>query len=279
MLPVLSVGCDKNSQANDNAPHPRIISHSPAITQILFDLGLGDNLVGVTNWCDLPAEGKYKNISRIADARGIRTEMALVARPDIIFTQTDPSRGLFNNVTNNLPDVKVVQIRMESLDDIFSAVETIGQLTGRDNKAAELLKKMRETLKALKPAAPPAKKLRVLFSSSHETPMVAGPGTYIGDLFELAGAENVGKDIPGTMLWRKSKVENIIAARPDVLIIFSMPGREDQVKNFWLGRKEIPAAQTGRVFVVTDTRWLRPDTEVVNLAGDIRKMLDTKASQ
>lgn len=285
ILPIMAwtIGCQKDKQANDNAPHPRIISHSPAITQIIFDLGLGDHLVGVTNWCDLPADEKYANISRIGDAHGIRTEMAILARPDIIFTQDDPSeRGRFNNVLQYMPDVKIVYMSIESLDDIFQAVEKIGQSTDRKVAAEKLTKKMREKLETLKPrnnSSPPAKKLRVLFSSSHQSPMVAGNGTYIADFFALAGAENAGEDIPGKMLWRKSKVENIIVARPDVLIIFAIAGQEDQVRNFWLSKKDIPAAKTGRVFVVTDARWLRPNAQFIELAEELRKMLDADISK
>lgn len=275
LIVALPIGCRKAGRG-ENVPHPRIISHSPSITRIIFDLGLGDNLVGVTNWCSLPAEGKYAKIPRIADVDGIRTERAIVARPDLIFTQCDPARGLFRNVQQRLQAVKVVQVEIESLDDIFSAVEKIARATNRQVRAGEVIAGMRKKLSVLDyrgELPPPVAKLRVLFCSDYSKPMVAAEGTYIGDMIRRAGAINAGDDIPGKQLWRKAKVESIIAARPDVLIIKVSPGQEDAAEKFWLSRKGVPAACCGGIHAVTDNRWLRPGPAVCDLAVELRRMI------
>jgi len=128
---LLPFGCNRDNQSDSKSPHPRIISHTPSITQIVLALGLGDNLVGVSNWCELPSEGKYSQIPRVCDANGVRAERALSLKPDIILTQIDPSRKMFSTVKRHLPNVKVEQIKIESLADIFAAVKKIGAQIGR----------------------------------------------------------------------------------------------------------------------------------------------------
>jgi iron complex transport system substrate-binding protein len=269
---IFLCGCSRGQNQKPDGPAPRIISNSAAITQILFDMGLGDHVVGVTNWCDLPAGTKYANIPRVADAHGIRAEAAMALQPDLILTQSDPR--MFAVVRRARPNVKIEHVRLESLNDIMTVIRQIGQLTDRQDLADKQIAAMQNKLKVLSGwGEKPRRKPRVLFFSGAEHPLVAGPGTYIGDLIVRAGGVNAAADVPGKQLWRKAKVESIIAAEPDVLIVKVAPGREKQTREFWLSRKDMPAARAGRVHIVTDDTWLRPSARVADLAGEIRKMI------
>ncbi len=263
-------GC--KSKAAPAGPRPRIISHSPAITRIIFDMGLADHLVGVSNWCDLPAGA---DIPRVGDMQGIRAEAAVSLQPDIILTQSGRDKKLFAAVERMLPEMKIEYLRIESLDDILAAVATIGKLTGRDDLAAETqAKAIKNILLARKHVKQlPSPSPRVLFVSGYAHPMAAGPGTFIGDMITLGGGENASGAIPGNGLWRKAKVESIIKTAPDVLIVKVAPARRAEAKEFWLRQKDIPAARTGRVHIVTDDQWLRPSTGIFPLAVDMAKMI------
>ena len=272
---LLPVACNRGNKSDGDSLHPRIISHTPSITQIAFALGLGDNLVGVSNWCELP-EGKYSKIPRVCDANGIRTERALSLEPDIIFTQVDPSRKMFSKVKHRLPDVKIEYMKIESLADIFAAVKKIGDLTDHQVQATELAESMEKKLSVLDnhgEYSPSGNKLRVVFVSGGASPMIAANGTFIADMIDRAGAVNAGNDIPGNQLWRKAKAESVINVKPDVLIIWGSPGQKNTVKEFWSAQKGIPAARNHRVYVVSDNRWVRPGTSVCDIAAELRKMI------
>ena len=104
--------------------------------------------------------------------------------------------------------------------------------------------------------------------------MIAANGTFIADMIHRAGAINAGNDIPGNQQWwRRAKVESIINVKPDVLIIWVAPNEKDSVEKFWLARKEIPAARNGRIYVVSDNRWVRPGSSVCDVAAELRKMI------
>ena len=273
---LLPLACNRGDKSDSNSSRPRIISHTPSITQIIFALDLGDNLVGVSNWCHLPSEGKYSQIPRVCDADGVRAETALSLEPDIIFTQVDPSRKMFSTVKRHLPDVKIEQIKIESFGDIFAAVKKIGDLTDHQIQANKLIGEMEEKLSVLDNHGEyslSGKKFRVVFISGSRSPMIAADGTFIADMIHRAGAVNAGNDIPGNQLWRKAKVESVITVKPDVLIIWVSPGQKDTVEKFWLARKEIPAARNGRVYVVSDNRWVRPGPDVCDVASELRKMI------
>ncbi len=276
----LPFACNRSGNTNADAPHPRIISHTPAITQMIFSLELGDHLVGVSNWCQLPADGKYSQIPRVCDANGVRVEKALSLQPDIIFTQVDPSRGMFDKVKHHLPDVKVQQLRVESLADIFAAVKTIGDMTDRQQQAAKLAADMQQKLSVLDnhgEQVRDGKKLRVLFLSGSTTPMTTADGTFIADMIHRAGAANAGNEVPGDQLWRRVKVETVINAQPDVLIVHVDPSQVDTVNNTWANIKEIPAARNGCVYVVSDDRWVRPGPSVCDMAAELRRMIPVPA--
>jgi iron complex transport system substrate-binding protein len=118
----LIFGCTGDSR---RAPHPRIVSYSPAVTDIVYDLGLGEHLVGVTSWCILPA-GQSKPI--VGGETRPNTEAILGLGPDLIFIQQDPSS--FNALRAQDPRVRVISVKTDSLAGILQSIRTIGQAAG-----------------------------------------------------------------------------------------------------------------------------------------------------
>ncbi len=267
----------------ENPARPRIISHSPAITEMLIYLGYQDHLVGVSNWCELP-EGM--DVPRVGDANGIRTEAALALEPDLILTQSDPAK--FKDLQKRLPGLEILELNIETLDDIRQTMLRLAsKIDGLDpervlqgkaaGSASQAIARYIVDLDSYSRNNVAGDWPETMFIIGYRQPVVAGPGTFIGDLIEHVGGQNTGRKIPGNQRWRKVKVESIIRAQPEVLIVHTSRENAERALEFWTSGNlpvMLPATRQGNVFVVTDETWLHPSPKIIEVVPQLRKMVD-----
>jgi iron complex transport system substrate-binding protein len=252
----------------------RIVSFSPAITDILFEMGLGEQVVGVTQFCSLPPG---VDRPRVGDARAINAEAILTVWPSVIFTQSNPD--LFQGVRNIDPDVRIVPITLERLSDIPATILRIGKEVGGEDQAAKKAAAFTAAIDAVRKSVAGKGRPRVMFVMGTDRPTVAGPGNFIADYLDAAGADNAGADIPGPTRWRTTHVEAIIKAAPDVLVCQASAGQPaEAVRQYWLKWPEIPAVRAVRVFVVTDPRWSIPSTRLAELVPKLAELIHRSAA-
>ncbi|MHC4717755.1 MAG: iron chelate uptake ABC transporter family permease subunit, partial [Planctomycetota bacterium] len=268
-LALLIVGCgEEGGRVTPSTPR-RIVTFSPALTAIAFEMGLGDDVVGVTRFCRLLPGQQRK---AVGDAFSISAEVILSVRPDVIFVQTDP--GKFQGVRDINPDVQIVPVELERLSDIPAAIERIGATVGRRDLAATAKARFEADIQAVRDSVAGRDRPRVLFVMGTDRPAVAGGETFIGDLIQAAGGVNAGRDIPGSTRWRRTHIDAIAKAAPDVLIAQSVEkGAAERVRKYWLQWEAVPAARTGRVHVVTDPDWSIPSTRLAPLAAEMASMI------
>ncbi len=128
-------------------PHPanvgqtqKIVSMSPSLTEILFEMGLGNNLVGVTNYCVYPPE--TAQIEKIGDFVNPNFERILDLRPDLIFAERWSSSRIVSRLRN--AGLKVVEIQSpRSIDEIYQTILAVGQEVSQEEKAREMTRDMR----------------------------------------------------------------------------------------------------------------------------------------
>ena len=251
------------ARAGDAAAEgPRIVSFSPALTRILFDMNLGHHVVGVTRFCRLP-DGIER--PRIGDAESISAETILAVRPDIILTQSLPER--FRGVTDADPRVKVVAIPIVRLDDVPVAIERIGEVVGQPELAAATRDAFLARLASVRRSVAAREPVRVLFVMGTDRPTAFGPDNFVHDLIELAGGTNAGADVAGTAPWRPTHIDAIVATAPDVIVCHVPSAQADRARAYWLQWSNLPAARAGRVVVMTDPDWLRPSMRLAELAA------------
>jgi len=251
------------------------VSFSPAITQILFDMGLGGQVVGVTRFCRLPAGVERP---RVGDAFNISTDAILAVRPDVIFAQTSPEK--FKGVRAAKPDVKVIELRLERLSAVPAAIERIGEVVARRDLAAACGAAFAARLEIVRKRAAGRPRPRVLFVMGTDRPTAAGSGNFVHDLIELAGGRNVGAEIPGETRWRRTHIDAIAKVAPDVLICQVLAkGADADARAYWLRWKDLPAAASGRVHVVTEPDWSIPSTRLADLALRLAEMIHSPARE
>ena len=257
--------------AEPDGASPRIISFSPALTRIMFDMGLGDHVVGVTNWCVLP-DGVDR--PRVGDMYNTSTETILSVNPDVILTQSDPTTELFGAIRDVAADVQIVYVPIERVADVPKAIDTIAELTGRPETAETVRAHFEARLQALRERVAGRESVRVLFVMGTDPPTAVADDTFAGDMIELAGCVNAGAEIPGPIRYRPTHIDAIVDVEPDVIIChIDNPSKVDEAHEYWLQWRGLRAAETGRVYVVTDMDWFRPSTRLVDFADALADMI------
>jgi len=246
----------------------RVVSFSPAITQMMFDMGLSEQVVGVTRLCELPAGAERP---RVGDALSFNSEAILAVRPDVILTQTAAAK--FQGVLDVDSHVKVVPLSIESLSDIPAAMLKIGQELGCEKVARRKADAFNRAIQAVEQRIRILPRKRTIFVMGTDRPTAAGEGTFVADMIAAAGGVNVGAAISGQTIWRPAQIEAVIAARPDVLICQVSPGREAAAKAYWMQWKDIPAATVGQVYVVSDPDWSIPGPNLARLLPKLAAMI------
>jgi iron complex transport system substrate-binding protein len=206
----------------DKAPE-RIVSISPAETESLFALGVGDKVVGVSDYDDYPAEAKSK--PKMGGVVTPNAEAILAANADIVFTgislkaeATEKLRGL---------GIKVFKVDPKTVDDVIANITLYGQITDHAVEALKITDKIKadrqKVTDAVKGLTPEQKKKVYLEFSPGWT---VGKGEFIDELITLSGAVNVAADMKG---WNQINEEQIIQKNPNV-ILYATGFTDDKTK-------------------------------------------------
>ncbi|MCG7377306.1 ABC transporter substrate-binding protein [Paenibacillus sp. ACRSA] len=190
----------------------KIVSVSPAETESLFALGLDEQIVGVSDFDDYPEAATTK--PKMGGVSKPNEESIIAADADIVFTGI----SMNEEAVKKFRDLGIVIFKTDpkSVDDVANNIETFGQITDTQEKAQEIVAKMKqdvadvtEAVKAVKPEE--KKNVYVEFSPG----WTVGKGEFMDELITLAGGNNVASDLQG---WNEINEENIIAANPDVIL-------------------------------------------------------------
>ena len=197
----------------DGVPQ-RIISLAPGNTEILFALGLGDRVVGVTEYCNYPEAAKDKEA--IGGFSTVDLERVVALSPDLILAtsmheaETIPaleSRGL-----------TVFALAPTTLDEVLEAISLVGEITGKAEEAAGLVNDMKERISAVTEKTDdlsPDQRPRVFFITWHDPLMTPGSDTRHDELIQMAGGVNIARDLSG---YADISLEAVVEANPEVMI-------------------------------------------------------------
>lgn len=266
-LTLVGAGCDRPA-ARPEAASPRIVSHSPALTRILIDLGLSEHIVGVTRYCPPVPDA---NVPAVGDLTRVNTEAILATAPDVVLIQQKPQD--FELLGKVDPDIRVEHFRIDRLEDIPLAARRIGDIVGKPGVARRAVESFRARLQSVRATVARRGRPGVLFVMGTTRPNVHAEGSFVDDLIEVAGGVNAAGSIPGNQAWRKATLETIAAAAPEVLIVQSPSAQAAAAREYWSRWKQIPAVANGRLHVVTDSGWMTPSLELAELAGKLADML------
>ncbi|NLH27874.1 MAG: cobalamin-binding protein [Syntrophomonadaceae bacterium] len=230
----------------------RIVSLTPSNTEILFALGLGEKVVGVTSYCDYPEEAKDK--PKIGDLKG-NVEAIVASEPDLVL-----AKGILNDdAVEKLRklDIPVLCLDPESIEGVYRAIELIAKATGTNEKGEEIIGEMKEKIDSVEKKVakiPQEERLRVFIEVGSDPLYTAGKETFVDELVVLAGGINIADDIKGYQMYSS---EAVVKNNPDVILSadsYYVDIKQEIKKR--AGWEEIKAVQEGKVIDELDTNLL-----------------------
>jgi len=232
------------------APRPRAVSFSPAITEMLFEMGLGDHVVGVTTYCR-PPEGE--GIPVVGSQLNVRAEPILAVEPDVVLTQTEPGR--FETVRKLKQDIRIEFFQIETLADIGDAMVRMADILGEPDKGRRAREQFDARLDEVRRRVAGRVRPRVIFVMGHHDPSTAGRATFMNELIVTAGGINpAAEKYEG---WKSISIESLLKLAPDVIVCESDKSAADAARKYW-EELAVAAGRKVRVHVVTDHRWTIP---------------------
>ncbi len=221
----------------------RIISLSPAATEILFALDLGTKTVGVTRYCDRPT--KARAIAKIGGFIDPQLEPILMLKPDLIIAS---SIHLGNPIMNRLHEkhIPILIVYAESLAEIINAIDAVGLATKKREHATLVRNNFNQKIQGFRNKI--SKDTTALFVIDHRPLIVAGPNTFPEEIWALLGGKSLhsGK----TPLWPTWSWEIVINKHPHFIIATGGPGQalalSKELKMFKAYSKSMPKIITGK---------------------------------
>ena len=240
----------------------RLISLSPAVTEILFALGLKDEIVADTTFCDYPEEAKL--LPKIGTFSEPNIEKIVSLKPDIIFTTGLEQAPAILRLKS--AGFKVIVSDPKNIPELLESIMEIARAAGREAQAKILLARMRERISGVRSKVekiPKEKRPKVFIEIWHDPIMTAGPGSLVDELLKLAGVENIAYDAP--LAYSRFSVETIIQRDPDIIILGYMTKENDpDPVSERLGWKNIKAVRNKRIIKdINPDIMLRPSPRIV----------------
>lgn len=272
-FPVVVTDARGVAVAVNSAP-ARVVSLSPSLTEILFAVGAGPTVKGVTSYCNYPEEAKTREKIGGFSARTISVEAIVGLEPDLVFADLTRHQAVIESLRGH--GLKVIATNATSLDDVFKVIELVGRATGNPGRAESLVRGMRlrmDRVTSITSSISDAEKPRVFWEVFDEPLMTAGPSTFIGQLVEAAGGINIFGDV--TESWPQISHEELLNRDPQVLMSSDNHGEKFTAEQVAArpGWTEVTAVKEGRIHLFDGDMVSRPGPRIVNVLEDMARTL------
>lgn len=236
----------------------RIVSTAPSVTETLFALGVGDRVVGVSQFCNYPDE--VQKLPKVGSY--VKPDVEAIARlaPDLVILQQNSSE--LNERLSAL-HIKFIQVPNRTLEDVFTDVQLIGNASGVPDRSPALIAQIKGSLDAiqLKAKSMPSPRVVVIVDRQQGTLnnlIAVGPDNYVNQVLEIAGGTNVLAK-PGVPQYPHISLETVLRENPDVIIDLSGTQKTEEARRasragtlaLWDQYRDLAAVRNGHVYAGT----------------------------
>ncbi len=248
----------------------RIISLAPSITEIIFALGLRQEIIGVTNFCDYPEEVTTK--PRIGGFVNPDVEKIVSLKPDLVIAIADGNRW---DTIERLSDLgfPVYTVDPKGFDGVIQTIRNIGEIIGKGEEARALVRRMMEKKEKVVTLTRSLSRPAVFFQVGDAPVITVGKGTLANDLIHLAGGRSISENEP--LSYPPYGIETILSKAPEIIIFSSMDNRKnysDLIRR-WQTWKSIPAVKSNSIYVIDSNLVDRPAPRVVKGLEALARMI------
>jgi len=252
-------------------PVQRIVSLAPNLTETLFALGLGDRVVGVTDYCDYPPEATTRE--HVGGPVSPNLEKIAELRPDLVLATRTGGNRLATVQSLETLGIAVYATDPRTVEQVIRSTEQLGQLIGGTDQGRTLASSLRRRLSAVAERLSGSRPIPVLLVVWPEPLISVGRNTFIADALRRAGAENV---IRTAQDWPNASLEEIARQQPEYLIFWSDQSVQTEHQIAELrgrpGWRRLEALRRNRIIVLSEAM-ARPAPRLVDVIEQLARAL------
>jgi len=243
LLPVLLLVFTMDIRAQTEATEHRIISLAPHITELLFAVGAGDQVVGVVSFSDYPEAAK--SLPQIGSYNKMNYEAILASEPTLVLGW-DSGNGEDSLARLRELGLNVYSHELKTLEDVAKSLQVIGELTGHKAQGVQQSKLFLEKLAVLKAKYSGQSPVSVYYQLWNEPQMTVNDEHLISDVIALCGGDNIFADaIP---LVPKVSVETVLRRNPELIVATGMAGERPEWLDDWRRWSSISAVEHNHLY-------------------------------
>lgn len=282
MLMLAAAGCGSSGESNYSKAtlttppaEWRIVCGTPGIAEMVFALGAGERVVGVSDYTLWPPEATQK--PRIGGWINPDRERLIRLQPDVILTQ-----GTHERLATYAHEagIEFRSLSLERIDDILEQALGLADLLGIPEQGYQLKHRIKTDLKRVQQAVShvPPRTVALLFSrpdGKHTTLTTVGEKTFLSDLLTIAGGTNIFSDAHGP--YPMVSLEALLLRQPDVIIeLHATPiqnSHQERLLKEWKAYSMLNAVRQGQVYLMTDDFLLIPGPRITHIAEQFANLL------
>jgi len=250
----------------------RYVSLAPSTTEILFALGLDDEIVAVSSFCDYPPKALSKE--KAGDFSHPNIEKIIALKPDYIFLtglEQAPAIAELKRLGLNVYVSDPVNIK-----ELFESISDIGKITGKEKQAGELITDMKLRINAITAKTeliPEDKKIKVFVEVWHDPLMTVGKDSFISEIITIAGGKNIALDTKKA--YSPFSPEEVISRNPCCIILtYMQKDKPLELMRRRLGWGQISAIKNNRIYNdINPDILLRPGPRIAEAIEEVYKRL------
>ncbi|RMF11908.1 MAG: cobalamin-binding protein [Candidatus Dadabacteria bacterium] len=238
----------------------RIVSLTPSVTETLYAVGAGARVVGTTEFCDYPPAA-----TRTAKVGGglpktVSIEAIVALRPDLVIAGADGQQPLVEQLERL--GIQTLYLPTIGVEDALRMISVVGEEVGRTADARRVVDLNRKVIAGVAARVAGQARVRVFYQVWSEPLMTAGPHTFLSELIQLAGGQNIFEDVRED--WPRVAPEQVVARAPEVILGADYEGANLSVEALRArpGWAAIPAVRHGRVVRLDGQRISRPGPRI-----------------
>lgn len=259
------------------APASRVVSLLPAFTETMYALGAGDLVVGRTRYDTDPSLAHLTDVGGGLDPN---LETVVSLQPDLVITWESPSGSRIRERLESL-GIPVFAAATRDTNAIFSAIASLGRLTGHDRQADSLAARVRAQLDSVRASVAGRERPSVLYVVSLDPPMTAGMDNFIAELIGVAGGDPVDMAGDRAGLSPQVSLEELVRRQPDIVIL--PVGEDPAISRDRLSRepgwRDLDAVREGRVAELPADQVNRPGPGIGEMAKLLRSAIASAAER
>jgi iron complex transport system substrate-binding protein len=264
---ILLAGGGASGQGN------RIVSLVPALTEMLFAIGAGPNVVAVSSYDDFPPEAR--SLPRVGALLDPDVERILALRPDLVMTYGS-QEGLGSQLAR--AGIRTFTYRHGGVPSILETLRTLGTMTGHPAEAARTVRGLQARLDAVRSRVRSYRRPRVLLVFGRQPQSLrqmyaSGGAGFLHDLLDIAGGANVFADVRRESV--QPSQETLLARAPEVIVELRANSTEDaaDARQVWSSLASIPAVRSARIHVLSGGQFVVPGPRVGLAAEELARVL------